>query len=299
MQPDPFTSDDLKLVNAIAEAGGLGGAAKRLGVNGSTVFRRLGALEARIGIKLFERRRGGYVTTPPGADMAGLAARLEDEIAGLSRRLASCSPTPSGEIRITTNDGLFGSLLLPIFARIRARYPAIRFNVLLSNAPLNLSRREADVAIRVTPSPPDTLVGRRVATIGWALYGRVGVVDPTQPFDPSAHDWVTLGEGLENVAAAQFVRRLAPSDRIALKVDTVPGMSAAVEAGIGIGPLPCFAGDACPGLVRIAPPDEELAGSLWLLTHQDLRHMPRIRAILDLLGEGIVKQRAALAGLPA
>ena len=300
MQPDVFTWDDLRLVLAIAETGGLAPASDRLGVNASTAFRRLGQLEGRLGLKLFERRRTGYATTGAGAEMAALASRMDEEAHGLARRLAGHAATPDGEVRITTNDGLLVNLLTPVFARARQRHPGIRLDVVLTNEALNLSRRDADLAIRVTPEPPETLVGRRLATVAWALYGRRD--DPAN--DPSriaadglrGRDWVGLGGGLENVAAARFVRRHAPAERIVYKVSTVLGLDEAVQAGIGIGPLPCHGADRRPDLVRLSPPDPELAGSLWILTHADLRHAPRIRVLMDVLAEEIGRERAALAG---
>ncbi|WP_375459786.1 LysR family transcriptional regulator [uncultured Enterovirga sp.] len=292
--PDTFSSDDLKLVLAVSEGGGLGAAARRLGVDGSTVFRRLGTLEARLGTTLFERSRTGYVPTPAGEDMAALGARFEDEIAALSRRLAGHAPAPEGDVRVTTNDTLLQHLLTPIFARFRETHPKIRLDIVVSNSALNLARRDADVAIRVTPSPPETLVGRRIATVAWALYGWAGLAAP--PADFSGQDWVALGGGMEAVPAARFVRRQASAERIVYRVDTVLALADAVEAGIGIGPLPCYVADRRPGLVRLLPPDPDLAGSMWLLAHPDLRHTPRVRALLDVLGEAIGRERARLAG---
>lgn len=294
MSPDTFSHDDLRLVLAVAETGGLSPAAERLGVNGSTAFRRLGALEARLGLALFERHRSGYVPTPAGAEMAALAARMEEEVTALSRRLAGQSPAPEGVVRVTTNDTLLMHLLLPLFARFRRLHPAMRLDVILANEALNLARRDADVAVRVTPEPPDTLVGRRVASVAWALYGPAGeTVDPARVFE---RDWVGLGAELEAVNAARYVRRNVRPERIAFQVNTVLALVEAVGAGLGIGPLPCYVADRRPNLARLAPPDPELAGSLWLLTHEDLRRTPRVRALMDVLVDGIAAERGRLAG---
>ena len=154
--------------------------------------------------------------------------------------------------------------------------------------------------MRVTQAPPETLVGRRLATLGWALYGQAGTMGPDidagNPAWLAEQDWVTLGDGMDTVAPARFVHRHAVPERIAFKVNTVLGLVDAVEAGIGIGPLPCYVADRRPGLVRLASPDPDLAGQLWLLTHPDLRRTPRVRAVLDHLGDAITAQRAELAG---
>lgn len=296
MPAPPFTSEDLALVQAVAAAAGLAGAARRLGVDVSTVFRRLGALEQRLGLKLFERHRTGYVATEAGDEMAALASRLEEEIAAVSRRLAGRAAEPAGEVRVTTNDTLLIHLLTPIFAAFRRAYPAVRLDIVLSNEALNLHRRDADVAIRVTPAPPDTLIGRRVATVAWALYARQGTAEPGADLSGHQHDWVGLGDGMASVAAARYVRRQAPPERIVFKVNTVVALVDAVEEGIGIGPLPCYVADRRPGLVRLAPPEPEIAGSLWLLAHPELRRAPRVRALLDMLGKAIAAERGALAG---
>src|SRR5918993_340581 len=209
LDPQTLAWDDFKLVRLVAEAKGLTGAAERLGVNHSTVFRRLGQLEEALGAKLFERHRTGYALTPAGEEMAALAERMADDVAGFARKLAGQVLSPAGELRVTTNDTLLAHLLTPLFARFGERCPDVRLDVVLSNQALNLSKRDADVAIRATDAPPETLVGRRAATLAWALYGRTddfpqpGTLDlPTL----STRAWVALGDHLGAVKAARFVR---------------------------------------------------------------------------------------------
>jgi DNA-binding transcriptional LysR family regulator len=297
MASGTFSWDDLRLVLAIAEGRGLGPAAERLGLNGSTVFRRLAQIETRLGLKLFERHRTGYVPTPSGAEMAALAARMQDEVATLALKLAGEAPSPSGEIRVTTNDTLLLHLLTPIFANFRRENPGLRLDVVLTNEALNLARRDADVAIRATDEPPENLLGRRLAALGWAIYGQAASGAATlAASDFAERDWVTLGSELDSVPAARFVRERVPAERIAYCVNTVLGLAEAVEAGIGIGPLPCFVADRRPGLVRLSPPNPDFATSLWLLTHPHLRNTPRVRTFVDFLARQITGLRGALAG---
>ena len=291
--------DDFKLVKTIAEAHGLAGAAERLGVNHSTVFRRLGLLEEELGVKLFERHRTGYALTAAGEEMAALAERMEEDVAGFARKLAGQSLSPAGELRITTNDSLLAYLLTPLFARFCQQCPDVRLDVVLANQALNLSKRDADVAIRATDNPPETLVGRRAATIAWALYGRAADFPMPEKVDLVSlyqRRWVTLSDDLAALKAARFVREHVPAERIVYKVNGVFGLAEAVEAGIGIGPLPCFIADAKPALVRLAPPNAEFSTSLWLLTHPDLRHSARVRVFLDFLAAEVAKRRTFLEG---
>ena len=224
---------------------------ERLGVNHSTVFRRLGQLEEELGVKLFERHRTGYALTAAGEEMAALAERMEEDVATFARKLAGQAVSPAGELRVTTNDTLLVHLLTPIFARFTRSCPDVRLDVVLANQALNLSKRDADVAIRATDNPPETLVGRRVATIAWAIYGaRRGLPAArrrrSRRASPSAPGWRSATTSPAS-KAARFVRDRVAPERIVYKVNTVLGLAEAVESGIGIGPLPCFIADARPG----------------------------------------------------
>jgi DNA-binding transcriptional LysR family regulator len=296
--PQTLAWDDFKLVRLIAEAKGLAGAAERLKVNHSTVFRRLGQLEEALGAKLFERHRTGYALTAAGEEMAALAERMDDDVAGFARKLAGQVLSPAGELRVTTNDTLLTHLLTPLFARFHERCPDVRLDVVLSNQALNLSKRDADVAIRATDTPPETLVGRRAATIAWALYGRAAdFPEPATIQESALYDrrWVALGDNMA-VKAARYVRERVAPERIVYKINTVLGLTEAVEAGIGVGPLPCFIADARPALVRLSPQNPDFSTGLWLLTHPDLRHSARVRVFLDFLAAEIAKQRKYLEG---
>ena len=299
LNPQILAWDDFKLVRLIAEAKGLAGAAERLGVNHSTVFRRLGQLEEALGTKLFERHRTGYALTPAGEEMAALAERMDEDVVGFARKLAGQALSPAGELRVTTNDTLLVHLLTPLFARFCEQCPDVRLDIVLSNQALNLSKRDADVAIRATDNPPETLVGRRAATIAWALYGRAADFPTPDTVDLVSlyeRPWVVLGDNLAILKAARFVRDRVAPERIVYKVNTVLGLTEAVEAGIGVGPLPCFIADARPALVRLSPPNPDFSTGLWLLTHPDLRHSARVRVFLDFLAAEIAKQRKYLEG---
>ncbi|QFU18040.1 LysR family transcriptional regulator [Microvirga thermotolerans] len=292
--------DDFRLVKIIAEANGLAGAAERLGVNHSTVFRRLGQMEESLGVKLFERHRTGYVLTPAGEEMTALAEHMEENVATFTRKLAGQAVAPAGELRVTTNDTLLVYMLTPLFTKFLQACPEMRLDVVLANQALNLSKRDADVAIRATDNPPETLVGRRVATIAWAIYGRAadfpdpaGAVDMPELFQRT---WVALGDNLAALKAARFVRDRVPHEKIVYKVNTVLGLAEAVEAGLGIGPLPCFIADAKPALVRLSEVNPDFSAGLWLLTHPDLRQSARVRAFMDFMATEIGRHKKWIEG---
>jgi DNA-binding transcriptional LysR family regulator len=291
--------DDFRLVKIIAESNGLAGAAERLGVNHSTVFRRLGQMEEDLGVKLFERHRTGYVLTAAGEEMSLLAEQMDENVTSFTRKLAGQAMAPAGELRVTTNDTLLIHLLTPIFNRFLQACPEMRLDVVLANQALNLSKRDADVAIRATDTPPETLVGRRAATIAWAIYGlrsefpKPGAVDSAALY---GRPWVALGDNLASLKAARFVRERVAPELIAYKVNTVLGLAEAVEAGIGIGPLPCFIADARPNLVRLSQINPDFSAGLWLLTHPDLRQSARVRAFMDFMATEVGKQKKMIEG---
>jgi DNA-binding transcriptional LysR family regulator len=281
--------DDFRLILAVAEQAGLPAAAARLGVAHSTVFRRLGQIEALLGAALFERHRSGYAPTAAGEAVVALAGRMRDDITALTRRLAGQALAPSGEIRLATSDALLQGLLLPLLVRFRQAHPGLRLDLVTGNAAANLSRRDADVAIRASEAPPETLVGRRAARIAWALYGAAGL--------PAAGvAWLAPGDALATLPSAGLLRVRGGAAPVAARLDSVLGLAAAAEAGLGLAHLPCFLGDARPGLRRLAPPEPALASDLWLLTHPDLRHSPRIRVFLDFMAAGIAGLRGLVEG---
>jgi DNA-binding transcriptional LysR family regulator len=281
--------DDLQLVLAIFRAGTLSGAARALGVTHSTIFRRLGAVEQQLGVRLFDRFRDGYAATPAGEEAAQLAARFEGEVLGLERSLSGQDLLLSGTVRIATADTI-GALLMPHLAALRRAHPDIALELTLSNAMANLTRRDADIALRPTADPPETLVGRRLSGIAHAVYGLAGA-------DRAADPWIALDAALAETAIGRWLRRNVPEARIACRVDTLPALCDAARAGLGLALLPCYVGDRAAGLRRAAPePLEDISSTLWLLTHEDLRRSARIRAVLDFLAQALAAERDLLEG---
>jgi DNA-binding transcriptional LysR family regulator len=294
--------DDFRYIKTIATTGTLAGAASALGVNHSTVFRRLAQIEDRAGAPLFERGRTGYALTARGEEMASVAGRMDDDILAFERRVAGQDMRPSGELRVTTNDTLLTDLLTELFADFRRAYPEIVLDIVVSNQSLNLSKRDADVAFRATERPPDALVGRRLAGIAWAVYGPAAAL-AKQKFDPAkdmhlwiGHDWIGLGDNLASLSQFKWLKAHIPAERIVYKVNTVLGLTEAAAAGIGLALLPCFLADKVPSLARLTPPDAAPAGGLWLLTHADLRHTARVRAFMDFATDYVSRQRKAIEG---
>ncbi|MCR9256385.1 MAG: LysR family transcriptional regulator [Alphaproteobacteria bacterium] len=291
--------NDFKIVLAIRRAGSLAGAARDLSVNHSTVFRRLTALEEAQGVRLFDRLQSGYAPTQAGEDMAETAAEVEAKIHALDRRLAGLDTQLAGRIRVTAPDDLMTHWLIPIIADFRVAQPGIVVEAAVTNRMLDLSKRDADIALRPTNSPPETLVGRRLGDTAMAIYVVDALAgDGTEPADwgGDRRPWVVYDSSLASIAAAQWQARHIPEANQSLFCDSVNAAVEATRAGIGLGMLPCMVGDQLPELTRIGGARPDLGPGLWLLTHQDLRGTARIRAFMDFVADRARRDKNLIEG---
>ncbi|MDF3845660.1 LysR family transcriptional regulator [Pseudomonas citronellolis] len=295
---DKLSWDDLRIIKAIGECSSQVGAADALGVNHSTISRRLSAMEHTLGVVLFDRRRNGYVATAAGNDMITLASRVEKDILGVTRRVSELTQRCKGDLLITTSDALLLDFLTSIIADFQAMHPGVRVEVIVSNQPLNLARGDSDIALRATLAAPENLFGRKVAIVAWATYGRLDEYSGrTCSLDTlRQRTWVSYGKSLSGLKAYRFIEEQVPREHIVYRSDSVYGVAAAIGAGIGIGLLPCMHGDLAPGLARIGPVEPEVYDELWLLTHPDIRKSERIHAFMSHCADAIALQRTLIEG---
>ena len=289
--------DDHRTFLAVARAGSLAEAGRALGVDHSTVFRRLRTFEARIGVRLFDRLPSGYALTLSGEEMARSVERVDAELADLGRRLQGLDLRPAGTVRLTTTDSIALHGLAPKLAAFRRAFPDITVELTVSQGFASLTKREADIALRPTNAPEEHLIGRRLAEIAFAVYAGKSYLAERPPVgdDLAGHDVVGYDEALVHLAAARWLEA-RPGGRIAARCDTLTGQLACVRAGLGVAPLPCHMGDAERDLVRVLPPDPAMATGLWLLTQADLRHTGRVRALVDFLAAAYAEGRDLLEG---
>jgi DNA-binding transcriptional LysR family regulator len=291
--------DDFRYIKAIADTRSLAGAAEVLGVNHSTVFRRLGQIEQQLGSRLFDRGRTGYSLTACGEEMVDLAARMGEDVVNFERKVTGRDLRPSGKLRITTSELLLLYLLNDVLIGFRKAYPDILLEIVVSNQRLDLSKRDADVAVRATYQTPDYVAGRKAARLAWAVYGAKALAD--KPFDPVVHgrehDWIAYTDYSSIGKATKWLREHVDDRRIVYRTNTMLGLAQAASAGVGLVLLPCFAASAIPGLARLTPPMPELEGDLWLITHPDLRNTARVRAFLDFCAHHIAQRHHETEGL--
>jgi len=272
---------DVRIFLAVVRNGSFGEAARSLGVSHPTVGRRIKALEDEAEQALFRRTSGGLVLTDAGDAVLTLAEAMEDSALAMERRLAGNHERLEGILRISAAEWLAGYVLAPILAELTRRHPAVVPEVIASYRLLNLSRREADVAFRIVPFSEPDIVQRRLTRIPYGLYGSVDTASAMQD-DPAS-----VGLILMNTAQSHFPDVAWLLDRFPQSRRVFTSTSRAVQAqmcvrGMGIAVLPRPLGDATAGLQRIDTPDAPPGRDVWVGYHHDLRHMDRLRAMLDI-----------------
>ncbi len=287
--------DDLRIIKTLSESGNRAVTAKKLGINVSTVSRRVAQLEKTLGIALFDRRRSGYILTMEGAELRALAERVELDIVSVARRISPAEQGLLGKLRITTSDGLLLYFLTPIIADFKSVNEGITIEVLVGNQTLSLARDESDIAVRATKKPSENLVGRKLATIAWAPYGNVRSASASALF-AEGQSWVSYSGLLSGLKAVSYVDNRVDAHCISYRTDSVAAASAAIAAGLGLGFLPCMLGDITPGLRRVGPVVPELNDELWLLTHQDIRKSWRVKAFMTFCASAVANQKLLIEG---
>lgn len=272
---------DVRIFLAVVRGGSFGEAARTLGVSHPTVGRRIKALEDEAQQALFRRTRDGLVLTDAGDGVLALAESMENSALAMERRLAGNHERLEGMLRISSAEWFAGYVLAPVLAELTRRHPAVVPEVIASYRLLDLSRREADVAFRLVPFSEPDIVQRRLMSMAYGVYGSAGTASALHS-DPAS-----VGLVLMNTAQSHFPDVAWLLDRFPLSRRVFTSTSRAVQAqmclqGMGIAVLPRPLGDALSGLQRIDMPDQPPGRDIWVGYHHDLRHMDRLRAMLDI-----------------
>jgi DNA-binding transcriptional LysR family regulator len=295
-----FDWNDLRFFLAVARTGSTIAAAKTLGVNQSTVQRRLAILEECIGCKLVERHPTGYQLSKLGEEVLAYVERVEQAVMAFERRLASSDKGLRGIVRVTCPEGLVGTLMTPLIDAFHARYPELRVDLIVTERFLDLTKGEADIAVRGGEPGDDILIGRKIAENPWAVYASRSYVErhgqPIRPKDINDHAIIDFGSGIANMHLAKWLRTVAPRAKSVAQSDTVIGLLMAVKSGAGLAILPVQLGDPEKDLVRVIDPLPELMSQIYLLVHPDLRNTPRVRAFIDFVVAEIDAYRPLLMG---
>jgi DNA-binding transcriptional LysR family regulator len=289
--------DDLRYVLVLARAGTLARAAKAIGVDQSTVRRRLEALETALGGALVDRRREGWRLTPLGERVVEHALRLESDVAEIARLASADDDRPEGTVVITAGEVLMAEFVVPYLgADFAACFSKVTFDFRVSNHVLDLARGDADLAVRIVRPAEPALVTRQVGALAMGLYASRGYAaghPPVDVRDLRSHRVVTYDRSLANSPEAAWLASRIDPENVVARSSSPFAMMAAVRAGLGIGPLLCTFAERQPELVCVVAPDALPRRAVWLVGHPTSLRTSRVRAVWDHLAAAFERETNA------
>ncbi len=287
--------DDYRFVAVLARTGSLAETSRLLGVDRSTVQRRVKALETRLGYSLFLRNGSHYEPLAEAQPILAAARSLESAI--------STAPAPAdgetlaGNLSITTTDSIYMSGVSEMIDAFQALHPSLRLNLSVTTRRLALDQLEADVAIRPSDSPPDHFIGRRVCDLAFGVFASHTYLAQNAGLRRDEHAWLTVSDDMSNSPPGRWIDAHVPKDRRVLRADTFIAIAEACRLGRGVALLPKSYAVRLPELVALDHlMDAPHATGLWLLTHPDMRNNPRVRAFLDFIGRQLSTRKKHFAG---
>lgn len=288
--------DDLRYALALVDAGSLARAAKALGVDHTTVGRRVDALEASLGVRLFTRTPAGYIPTTDADRLLGPMRQVEDAVHAVARRASAQREVLEGRLRVTSPETFGVTYLAPCLAELQRAHAGLAIELVPAGEVFDLGKRQAELAVRFFRSPHKDLVLRRAAVVGYGLYASHAYLSarPVRRRDGlQAHAFLSVPE--EEAIEAAWLRRICPGARVAFTSTVSIALAGAARASAGIAILPRYLGDRDPALRHVPMPDEPTE-PLWLTVHRDLQKTPRVRALLDFLSARMKDDAALLRG---
>lgn len=284
--------DDMRLFLAVARCGSISGGAKQLGVQHSTVSRRMRSLEEKLGARLIERKNSGYELTVAGENIKQSAIRIEREMLGVDDALLGKDTHLVGPLRVTAINNMASSVLMPMFAQFSHQHPEVDLHIIVSNMDASLAQREADIAIRLTNSPTDTLIGKRMLTVASTIYGSRKYLKTIkeQAAEPK---WIGVNCC---VFHKTWTKQYCTHQSHNFYSDDTLLTLAAIKENLGVSYLPCFLGDADPLLERYCEPEVQHDLGLWILLHPDLKRTARVLAFKEFMTQCIQDKRDLFEG---
>ncbi len=281
---------DLSLVLALVRGRTLARAADLLQVDVSTVFRSIRRLETALGAALFEKNRRGYIPTDTAQAMAEQAERAEQALAAARIALQQGEQVVSGTVRLTCTDAVLHSLLLPALADFMPQYPALTLELATSNAFANLSRRDADIALRLTNTPPEHLIGRCLGSADYFVCGRPEYREALTQ-NPASIPWISPDDSMPDHTSVIWRKQAFPGVLPSYRCSSMSAVSQLVAAGLGVAALTGFTVEGLGAVERLSGPLEGCRTELWLLTRPDCRALRSVQTLLEALAPRL---RAAL-----
>lgn len=279
---------DLELTLALVRGGSLAAAGERLGVDASTVFRSLRRIERGLGRALFERTRSGYLATEMATELAGHAEQMEVVLEAARSSVQTAPAQISGTVRITTTDTILHGLVAPALRTLQKLHPLLSYELHTGNELASLTRRDADIAVRVTKRPPQHLVGKQIGPVRVALYvAKRGGVRRFADVESGKADWVAPDDALPEHPSVLWRKRHFPKTEPRYRVNSILSVLELVALGLGVGIVPLFLAEGRSDVVRLTDALDECETELWLLTHPESRHLRRVAAVYSHLAQGM------------
>jgi len=281
--------NDLKYFLALSREGSVSGAGRALGVKHTTVTRRIMSLEKSLETRLFDRTKNGYEMTQVAEDLYDTVVSMEEKARNIDRQAGHQDSALAGPLKLTIAFELANRLVIPEINKFCLRYPDIDLQLLMTKGLVDLAAMEADLAIRMTPNPPEYLVGREIMKLQHGIYTSKKPQEQT-----SSLNKVILFRS--ETTPPDWVNRYFKNAVVSIRVDDVGSMAVAASHGFGVAKLPCFIGDTEPGLVRL---DYEIARSnwgIWVLNHVDLRSTARVRECKEFLTDLLEQKKSIISG---
>lgn len=296
-----FDWDDLKHFLAVARNGSTLAASRALGVDQSTVQRRLTELERRLAQALVKRHTTGYRLTEFGQAMLPHAERVESAMAAFEHAVVAARNDLTGVVRVTCPEPIVNRLTQSsLLERFHAKYPGLRVEFVISDRYVDLLNGEADVALRSGDTDDGDLIGRKIGNSYWAVYGSTRYLQqhgrPASVEDLKDHALVGLDDSMSNHRAAEWLRGVAPGGRVVARNNSILGLVYSAKAGLGLAPLPTAIADAESDLECVLGPIDELTRIWRVLAAPDRRHTPRVAAFFDFVVDEIESLRPIITG---
>ena len=285
--------DHLRVFITLARSKTVSQAGLELGVEHTTVARRITALEEQLGTRLFDRTRDGYELTAAGEQLYHHAETMEQHAHSAGRELTGVDAELKGSLKLTAPHDVLSRLIIHKLPEFNSIYPSIDLQLLSSNEMFDLTARQADIAIRLTDKPADYLVGREVLPLRHGVYGSVDYFK-NRPKRDRIILWCS--ESSQPNQQPEWVRNHFPDAKVTLAVTDATNMMTAVKSGIGLARLPCFMCDNEEQLLRMDLPLTLSQWRIWVLSHIDLRETARVRVCREFLSEKLLEQRSLVEG---
>ncbi|MBV7379515.1 LysR family transcriptional regulator [Maritimibacter dapengensis] len=281
--------DDLRFVLAVADAGSLSGAARRLGVNHATVLRRIDGFENRAGLPIFDRTPRGYRVASQRRRVIEKMREVETAVLGVERAMTAASAPLAGVVRVTSTDSLCIGVLPAIIGALESEAEGLVIDLSSQNLHVDLARLDADIAVRPALERPEGLIGEEAARMGFAVYQAAGSNTAT---------WLGFTNGLAKIWLARAFDDMAGDDPMVAGSDSFLVLREMAATGRGRAILPCVLGDPDPRLSRVEGLTDIPSTPLWVVSHPDLADVPRIRTVRAMLGAALAAHTDRLAGVP-